>query len=87
MLQFQSLGTLAPRLPGMPSFFCPNTPLSAFRAALLGQLTVGVVGVAGVVGVVGAVWSVGVWVSLCELPRLERLDRASCQARYSPQQC
>lgn len=43
VLQFQSLGTLAARLSGVPLFFCPKTPLIA-PLALPAQFTVGVEG-------------------------------------------
>lgn len=42
VLQFQSLGTLAARLSGVPSFFRPKTPIAPF--ALPAQFTVGVEG-------------------------------------------
>jgi hypothetical protein len=43
VLQFQSRGTLAARLSGVPWFFCPKTPLIA-PFALPAQFTVGVEG-------------------------------------------
>jgi hypothetical protein len=44
VLQFQSLGTLAARLSGVPSFFLPNTLPIAPLALPPAQFTVGVAG-------------------------------------------